>query len=99
MLISTANVVVRGTLRMRPANDAFTHTIRFSGINENNYVGGETMEPLATDVGLWVQMGGTADWYGATKTAWTRAAGMLAAGATQITLATAPTGWKAGDTV
>jgi hypothetical protein len=42
---------------------------------------------------------GRLDLAGTPKTAWTRAAGSVAAGATELRLQTAPTGWQAGDDV
>src|SRR3989344_1597266 len=93
----TGNAVVRGTLRMRPANAGISHTLRFVNIDESKYVGGDTMEPLSTDVGLWIIEGGIWDVQGAEKTAWLRASGALAKGASQITLESSPSGWRAGD--
>jgi hypothetical protein len=60
------NVVVEGTLRMRPGA-----TLRFVGVNELAFVGGG-MEPLATDVGLWVMGDGVLDAQGTPKVAWNR---------------------------
>jgi len=73
-----ANAVVHGTLTMRPGD-----TLRFVGINDHNFVGGG-MDPLDSDVGLWVMGAGVLDAQGTPKTAWTR------------TPSTA-TGWKTGD--
>ena len=60
------NVVVEGTLRMRPGA-----TLRFVGVNEQAFVG-DGMEPLATDVGLWVMGDGVLDVQGTPKVAWNR---------------------------
>jgi hypothetical protein len=57
------------------------------------------MDPLDSDVGLWVMGAGQIDLAGTPKTGWTRAAGSVAAGATEVPLQTAPTGWQAGDDV
>jgi hypothetical protein len=92
------NVVVAGTLQMRPANPGVVHTLRFVGVDEEAFVGGG-MVPLDTDVGLWVIGAGVLDAVGSPKSSWVRAAGSLAAGATSVPLSSAPTGWAAGDTV
>jgi len=92
------NVVVAGTLKMRPANPGVVHTLRFTGITETNYVGGG-MVPLDTDVGLWVIGAGVLDLAGSSKTSWARTSQSISAGATSITLAAAPVGWEAGDTL
>ena len=92
-----ANVVVAGTLRMRPASPGVVHTLRFVGINEANYVGGG-MEPLASDVGLWAVGAGVLDLAGSAKTGWTRATHVDAASNT-VNLVAAPLGWQVGDTV
>lgn len=65
-----ANVIVRGTLRMRP-NPGVTHTLRFVNVNEANYVGGGT-QVLASDVGLWVMDAGILDAQGQPKAGWNR---------------------------
>jgi hypothetical protein len=93
-----ANVVVAGTLRMRPANAGVVHTLRFVDVNESLFIGGG-MEPLATDVGLWVIGAGVLDAVGTAKTSWARAAGAIAAGTSSVTLAAAPSGWQQGDTI
>jgi hypothetical protein len=56
-LTVTGNVIVRGTLRMRPANAGVVHKRGFAKVNEQAMVGGG-MNPLASDVGLLVR----ADW-------------------------------------
>ena len=66
------NVVVEGTLEMRPANAGVVHTLRFEGVNRANFVGGHTTVPLATDVGLWVSAGGVLDAQGTPKAGWNR---------------------------
>jgi hypothetical protein len=60
------NVVVRGTLRMRPPA-----TLRFVNVNESRFVGGG-MHPVRTDVGLWVIGSGVLDAQGTSKEAWNR---------------------------
>ncbi len=68
-LTMTGNLIVRGTLIMKPANGNIRHTIRFTGINENNFVGGG-MTPLASDIGLWVVGAGRIVLQGESKPAW-----------------------------
>lgn len=96
IVTSTANVEIYGKLTIHPLTT--THTLRFVGINEANFVGGG-MDVLASDVGLWVMGDGVLDIAGATKTAWTRAAGSIAQNATQIVLESAPVGWRVGDEI
>lgn len=96
-LESTHNLVVSGTLRMRPSSHTVIQAIRFIGINENNFVGGG-MDPLASDVGLWVMGEGQLDLHGSPKTSWTRATGAIAAGATSFAVQNAD-GWQAGDEI
>lgn len=93
----TGNVVVRGTLRMRPASATIVHTIRFTNIDESRFVGGHTETTQDTDVGLWVIENGILDAEGISKTAWLRAAGGLTSGSRTIQLESTPTGWRAGD--
>jgi Bacterial Ig domain/G8 domain len=97
-LTSTRNVVVNGTLSMRPASSPVVQTIRFTGVDAARIVGGG-MDPVDSDVGLWVMGAGQLDLAGTPKTAWTRAVGSVTAGATEVPLQTAPTGWRAGDDV
>ena len=99
------NVLVFGRLEMRPKppdNDAwrnsvdswrpyFIHTLRFVDVDERAFVGGG-MDPLASDVGLWVRGDGVLDIAGAQKTGWTRLAGSASAGESTITLERVPTG-------
>lgn len=92
------NVVVEGTLRMRPASPDVVHTLRFVGVDESAYRGGG-MGVVASDVGLWVVRGGRLDARGTPRTGWTRLAGPARAGDTALELRTTPTGWRAGDRV
>ena len=96
-LLSSANVVVEGILKMRPSSAAVVQTLRFINVRESNFVGG-TMDPVASDVGLWVMGSGTLDLVGTTKTSWTNARGAIASGATSITVEDA-TGWREGDEI
>jgi hypothetical protein len=81
---------------MTPANPAYIHLLRFTGINENNIVGGG-MDPVASDIGLWVMGAGRLQLQGADKTSWTNAAGAITAGATVNVNDAA--GWLPGDSV
>jgi hypothetical protein len=95
---STGNVVVEGTLQMRPSGPAIQHLLSFVGVNEGNFVGGHTDGPLDSDVGLWVIGAGMLDLFGSEKTAWTHLATEATAHATTITVDDA-TGWQAFDEV
>jgi hypothetical protein len=66
---SAANVVVLGTLVMRPSSADVEHVLRFVGIDEAAFVGGG-MDPMASDVGLWVVGDGVLDLQGTPKVAW-----------------------------
>ena len=97
-LTSTGNVVVRGLLRLVPAGPHLTHALRFEGVDETRFVGGG-MDVLESDTGLWVVGRGRLQARGAVRTAWSRAAGSIRAGDTQVRLRAVPTGWRAGDEV
>jgi len=97
-LTSTKNIVVNGTLSMRPASSSVVQTVRFAGVDAARFVGGG-MDPVDSDVGLWVMGAGQLDLAGSPKAAWTRVVGSVSAGATEIPLQTPPTGWRAGDDV
>jgi hypothetical protein len=68
-LTMTGNLVVLGTLEMKPANGNVEHLIQFTGINESSFVGGG-MEVVASDVGLWVMGSGRIVLEGESKPAW-----------------------------
>jgi hypothetical protein len=97
-LISTANVIINGILVMRPNNARVIQTLKFAGFDESKFVGGG-MNPIATDIGLWVMGSGQLDLKGAQKSGWLRLSGGINAGATTGTLESAPTGWAAGDEI
>ena len=97
-LQTSGNVVVEGKLAMRPSNVSIIHLLQFINIDETRFVGGG-MDPIATDVGLWVMGSGLLDLIGASKTAFVRASGNIAAGATSIPLNAAPSGWQVGDNI
>jgi hypothetical protein len=92
LVTTPKNVVVYGTLRMRPGA-----TLRFRDINESAFKGGDTAEPFDSDVGLWIQDHGILDAQGTPKLAWARTTDGLAAGVTSLTLDADPVGWKVGD--
>ena len=50
---AAGNIIVYGTLRMRPRTGDVTHTLRFVRVKESAFVGGG-MVPLSSDVGLWI---------------------------------------------
>jgi hypothetical protein len=70
-VVVEANVVVKGVLRMRPANHDVVHTLRFEGIDESAFVGGG-MAVVDSDVGLWVVGEGRMDIVGTQKVGWNR---------------------------
>jgi hypothetical protein len=97
-LESSANVVVRGRLAMKPDGAAATHVLRFVDVDEATFTGGG-MDPVDTDVGLWVMGAGQLDLAGSAKTGWTRVGTSLPAGAKSASLLPAPDGWRAGDEI
>lgn len=68
----SGNVIVNGTLRMRPSSGSVEHFLQFTGIDESKFVGGGTI-PLASDVGLWVTGAGKLDISGTPVTSWSYA--------------------------
>ncbi|MGH2572282.1 MAG: G8 domain-containing protein [Actinomycetota bacterium] len=96
-LTSSGNVVVKGKLVMRPRYRRVIHKLRFVGVKESRFRGGHTMDPLPSDVGLWVMDTGRLDAAGSPKLAWTRLTESVPAAATAITLAEDPVGWRVGD--
>jgi hypothetical protein len=95
---TSGNVVVEGTLSMRPSSASVIQLLQFINIDESAFVGGG-MDVLATDVGLWAMGSGILDLMGTAKTAFVRAAGNIASGATTISLNASPTGWLPGDDI
>jgi hypothetical protein len=63
---SDRNVIVKGTLVMRPGD-----TLRFVNVDESRFVGGG-LDPVASDVGLWVMGRGRLDLQGSRKVGWNR---------------------------
>ena len=97
-LKSTRNIIVQGTLQMRPNNASVIQYIQFLNIDESKFVGGG-MDPLDSDVGLWVMGAGQLDIYGTSKTSWTKASASINAGSSSLTLEATPTAWLAGDEI
>jgi hypothetical protein len=95
---STGNVVVRGRLTMRPEAPRMVHRIVFVDVDEAGFLGGG-MEPLPSDVGLWVMGNGILDLAGSRKLAWIRASRTVRAGSTTVHLQGDPVGWRIGDEV
>lgn len=84
LVTSAKNVIVHGTLLAHPTAP-HTNTLRFVDVNEAAFVGGG-MEPIASDVGLWVMHHGVLDLQGTPRgRGWNRTG-------------TDPT-WVAGDDV
>ncbi len=96
-LESSGNVVVRGVLDARPASADVVHVLRFAGVDEGQFVGGG-LEPVPSDVGLWVMDAGRLMIEGTAKTAWTNTVEGVPAGATSITVDDA-SGWQVGDEI
>lgn len=72
-VVVRANVIVQGTLVMRPARPDVVHTLRFEGIDESKFIGGMVTAPVASDVGLWITGAGILDAQGTKKAGWNRA--------------------------
>ena len=70
-LTVTGNVVVRGRLRMRPNDPDVVHRLQFADVDESAFVG-DTMGPVASDVGLWVIGAGRLDLMGSRRRGWNR---------------------------
>ncbi len=68
-LTSSGNIEVLGELVMRPASGDIEHAVVFEGVDIGAFEGGG-MDPLPTDVGLWVMGDGQLDIQGEEKTAW-----------------------------
>jgi hypothetical protein len=90
------NIIVLGTLRMRPASPTVQHVIHFVDVNEAAFVG-QGMDPVSSDVGLWVMGAGRLDIAGTAKTPWQYCSCGLNAGATSIPFVNANQGWRSGD--
>jgi hypothetical protein len=95
-LASTGNVVVEGKLVMRPASAAVEQLLVFEGVDEAQMVGGG-MDPVKSDVGLWVMGAGALDLQGSAKLPWTRVSGAVTEGTIRLSLQDPPAGWRPGD--
>lgn len=91
------NVLVYGTLAMKPASQNITHTLRFINVDETQFQGGG-MDVLESDVGLWLRGDSLLDVKGSKKTSWTNLTGSAQKGDTEITVDEA-SNWKAGDEI
>ncbi|CAN5132711.1 hypothetical protein BH24ACT1_BH24ACT1_11250 [soil metagenome] len=96
-LSSRGNVVVRGTLQMRPLATE-RHRLVLIDVDESLFVG-SGMSVIPTDVGVWVMEQGRLDVVGTAKTAWARLAGEAIQGSTVLQLDRAVSGWAVGDRV
>ncbi len=69
----SGNVVVLGTLRMRPSSAGIEHVLKFEGIDESKFVGGgHTPADAPDDIGVWVNGAGHLDISGTPVTPWAR---------------------------
>jgi hypothetical protein len=96
-LESEGNVVVHGRLARGPATATAEHRLVFRGVDERRFAGGG-MDPLDSDVGLWVMGAGVLDAAGTPKRAWSRLADPARARTSSITVAD-PSGWQVGDEI
>jgi hypothetical protein len=68
---TSGNVVVLGTLRMRPTTGSVEHFLQFTGIDESKFEGGgHSHEDTPDDIGLWVEDAGVLDISGTPVTPW-----------------------------
>jgi hypothetical protein len=68
---TSGNVIVLGTLRMRPADGNAEHFLQFTNIDESKFVGGGmTHVDAPNDIGLWVEDAGILDISGTPVTPW-----------------------------
>jgi hypothetical protein len=76
LVMDNKNLIIYGTLEMKPSGPNIVHTLQFINVNEANFVGaplgGMSMVPVATDIGLWVMDTGIADLQGSPKVGWNR---------------------------
>ncbi len=94
---SSKNILVTGQWQMQPAKASIIQTLRFTGIDEDKFIGGG-MDMVNSDIGLWVMGSGQLQLQGQTKTAFTNATSSISAGATSITVKNA-SGWQVGDEI
>jgi hypothetical protein len=93
----SGNFVVEGGLRMIPSGPEQLHALRFCSVNEQTFVGGG-MDPVDSDVGLWVMNKGKLDLAGTPKTSWTNSVGSVEQGDSRFEVLDA-SGWRVGDVV
>lgn len=96
-LQTSHNLLVTGLLQINAPQPTIIHTIRFIKVNESGFVGGG-MDPLDSDVGLWVMGAGKLDLQGYAKTSFTNTTGAITTGATSITVKDAR-GWQVNDEI
>ncbi len=71
---TSGNVIVLGTLRMKPSKAEYEHFLQFTNIDETQFQGGGmTHADAPNDIGLWVEDAGSLDIVGSTVTAWSYA--------------------------
>lgn len=96
-LESSGNVEVEGRLIMRSPSTYTQYTLRFVDVDEALFAGGG-MNPLPSDVGLWVIGAGVLEAVGASRSAWTRLGEGAEAGVSHLWCLDT-TNWEVGDTV
>jgi hypothetical protein len=68
---TSGNVVVLGTLRMRPGSGNIEHFLQFTEIDESRFTGGgKSHSEAPNDIGLWVEDAGVLDISGTPVTPW-----------------------------
>jgi hypothetical protein len=76
LIMDNKNLIIYGTLEMKPASASIIHTLRFINVNEEAFVGGSiggtSMLPVATDIGLWVLDTGVANLHGTPRVGYSR---------------------------
>lgn len=97
-LQTSKNIIVRGTLIMIPRSNAQEQTITFTGVNNSKFSGGG-MDPVDSDVGLWVVGNGLLNINGTEKTSWTNLSGSVQQGQTTVRLKNRPANWLPGDEI
>ena len=68
----TGNIIVQGRLEIICPDPKIIHRLKFVGIDETNYVGGDTQEPQDSDIGLWIVDNGELVIEGAKRSGWNR---------------------------
>lgn len=91
------NIINYGRIEAKPARPSIKHEIQFVGVDMTRFVG-NSMVPLASDVGLWNMAAGYMDIEGGYKKPYTRARGGIPAGAKSFPVEDL-TGWEVGDEI